>query len=144
MRLKSAPRLCQQPARVLCQDSVSYDVGHDTHLSYSHYQQSHALINSLIISNSLISNKQRGASTVVLAVFVVTVLVTAGVGLALGHKLGYQRGYYTMQAETKQAGITSKEATQEQKDLRLSSNIATNEAATAKQELEISLENLIE
>ncbi|MBP7942503.1 MAG: hypothetical protein KAZ16_01360, partial [Psychrobacter sp.] len=123
MRLKSAPRLCQQPARVLCQDSVSYDVGHDAHLSYSHYQQSNALINS-----PLISNKQRGASTLVLALFVVTVLVTAGVGLAFGHKLGYQRGYYSMQAETQQAVITSKEATQELKDLRLSSKIATNEA----------------
>ena len=144
MRLKSAPRLCQQPARVLCQDSVSYDMGHDAHLSYSHYQQSHALINSPIISNSLISNKQRGASTLVLALFVVTVLVTAGVGLAFGHKLGYQRGYYSMQAETQQAVITSKEATQELKDLRLSSKIATNEAATAKQELEISLANLKE
>ncbi|WP_296245107.1 MULTISPECIES: hypothetical protein [unclassified Psychrobacter] len=139
MRLKSAPRLCQQPARVSCQDSVSYDVGHDSHLCYFQYRY-----NDAVISSRGINRTQQGASTLVLALFVVAVLVTALVGLTFGHKLGYQRGYYSMQTEAKQAVITSQEATQELKDLRLSSKIATNEAATAKQELEISLANLKE
>lgn len=139
MRLKSAPRLCQQPARLACQDSVSYDVGRVSHLSYSKYYRNDAMINSRAISRT-----QQGASTLVLALFVVVILVTAVVSLAFGHKLGYQRGYYSIQTEAKQAVITSQEATQELKDLRLSSKIAANEAATAKQELEISLANLKE
>lgn len=141
MRLKNVLRLCPQPARLACQDSISYNVGSDSHLSYPDYRSSDVAIN---INSHGISHSQQGASTLVLALFVVAILVTAVVGLLFGHKLGYQRGYYSMQTEAKQAVITSKEATQELKDLLLSSKIATNEAATAKQELEISLANLKE
>ncbi|WP_262498124.1 hypothetical protein [Psychrobacter sp. ANT_H56B] len=91
-----------------------------------------------------IARSQQGASTLVLALFVIAILVTAIVALIFGHKLGYQRGYYSMQHETQQAVITSKESLQELKDLRVSHKIATNEVATSKQELEISLANLKE
>src|SRR5690606_9469149 len=148
MRLKSVLRLCPQPARLACQDSISYDLEGSLHLSYPDYRNCYrsntAAISRLGINSHGISQSQQGASTLVLALFVVAILVTAVVGLLFGHKLGYQRGYYSMQTEAKQAVITSKEATQELKDLRLSSKIATNEAATAKQELEISLANLKE
>ena len=93
---------------------------------------------------SVIGKAQQGASTLVLALFVVVVLVTTTVGLLIGHKLGYQQGFYSMQTETKQAMINSSEATKELDKLRLSNKIATNQAATAKQELEISLANIKE
>ncbi|WP_254423037.1 hypothetical protein [Psychrobacter sp. DAB_AL32B] len=125
----------------MCQDSVSYDLERSPYISYDN--QDHPIKNNLIKSQSL-GNTQQGASTAVLALFVVAILVTAIVGLLFGHKIGYQRGYHSMQTETKQAVITGKEATQELKDLRISNKIVTNEAATAKQELEISLANLKE
>lgn len=141
MRFKSVLRFCSQPAHTMCQDSISYDLERSPYISYDN--QNHSIKNNLIKSQSL-GNTQQGASTAVLALFVVAILVTAIVGLLFGHKIGYQRGYHSMQTETKQAVITSKEATQELKDLRISNKIATNEAATAKQELEISLANLKE
>ncbi|OXL28578.1 hypothetical protein CAN34_00710 [Psychrobacter sp. DAB_AL32B] len=141
MRFKSVRYFCSQPAHTMCQDSVSYDLERSPYISYDN--QDHPIKNNLIKSQSL-GNTQQGASTAVLALFVVAILVTAIVGLLFGHKIGYQRGYHSMQTETKQAVITGKEATQELKDLRISNKIVTNEAATAKQELEISLANLKE
>lgn len=91
-----------------------------------------------------IGSNQRGASTLVLALFVVAVLVTAVVGLVFGHKIGYQRGFHSMETQAKQAIIDGTEATAALEDLRLSNKIATNQAATAKQELAISLANLNE
>jgi hypothetical protein len=88
--------------------------------------------------------EQQGASTLVLALFVVVILVTAMVGLIFGHKLGYQRGYHSMETETQQALINSEEATKELEDTLLSHKIAINQAATAKQELAISLANVKE
>lgn len=136
MRLKRALRLYQQPIRLPYSDFVSYDLGQGSRPVYPHSYCSQ--------NRPAICHTQQGASTLVLALFVVTVLVTSVVGLLFGHKLGYQRGYYSMQTEAKQAVITSNEATQSLKDLRLSNKIATNEAATARQELEISLANLKE
>ncbi|MDE4454734.1 hypothetical protein [Psychrobacter sp. DAB_AL62B] len=141
MRFKSVLYFCSQPAHTMCQDSVSYDLERSPYISYDN--QDHPIKNNPINSQSL-GNTQQGASTAVLALFVVAILVTAIVGLLFGHKIGYQRGYHSMQTETKQAVITGKEATQELKDLRISNKIVTNEAATAKQELEISLANLKE
>ena len=141
MRFKSVRYFCSQPAHTMCQDSISYDLERSPYISYDN--QNHPIKNNLIKSQSL-GNTQQGASTAVLALFVVAILVTAIVGLLFGHKIGYQRGYHSMQTETKQAVITGKEATQELKDLRISNKIVTNEAATAKQELEISLANLKE
>ena len=139
MRFKSVLRFCSLSARPSCQNSVSYELERSLHCSslYSDNQRS-------ATKHGSITRSQQGASTLVLALFVIAMLVTAMVALVFGHKLGYQRGYYSMQTETKQAVITSKESLQELKDLRVSHKIATNEVATSKQELEISLANLKE
>ena len=133
MRVKLILRFCSQPARLSCKDSVIPSLERKQH-SFRN--------NNVPISG--IASSQRGASTLVLALFVVAVLVTAVVGLVFGHKLGYQRGLHSMETEAKQAIIDSTEATQALEDLRLSNKIAINQAATAKQELAISLANLKE
>ena len=139
MRFKSALRFCSQPARSSCHDSVSYESEYKTYDSPQSFDT-----RSNAIKHGSIARSQQGASTLVLALFVIAILVTAVVAMLFGHKLGYQRGYHSMQTETKQAVITSKESLQELKDLRVSHKIATNQVATAKQELEISLANLKE
>ncbi|WP_201548037.1 hypothetical protein [Psychrobacter sp. Pi2-1] len=133
MRFQLALRFCSQPARLSCKESVIPSLERKQH-SFRN--------NNVPISG--IASSQRGASTLVLALFVVAVLVTAVVGLVFGHKLGYQRGLHSMETKAKQAIIDSTEATQALEDLRLSNKIATNQAATAKQELAISLANLKE
>ena len=133
MRVQLVLRFCSQPARQSCKDSVIPSLERKQH-SFRN--------NNVPISG--IASSQRGASTLVLALFVVAVLVTAVVGLVFGHKLGYQRGLHSMETEAKQAIIDSTEATEALEDLRLSNKIATNQAATAKQELAISLANLKE
>lgn len=133
MRVKFVQRFCSQPTRLSCQNSA---------LRYGEHR-----LYSLDMSNGSIiaaGKGQRGASTLLLALFVVVVLVTATVGLLFGHKLGYQRGFHSMQTETKQAMINSSEATKELEKLRLSNKIATKQSATAKQELAISLANIKE
>ncbi|MBO6225943.1 MAG: hypothetical protein J6N72_10960 [Psychrobacter sp.] len=133
MRVKFVQRFCSQPTRLSCQNSA---------LRYGEHR-----LYSLDMSNGPIiaaGKGQRGASTLLLALFVVVVLVTATVGLLFGHKLGYQRGFHSMQTETKQAMINSSEATKELEKLRLSNKIATKQSATAKQELAISLANIKE
>ena len=133
MRVKLVLRFCSQLAHLSCKEFTLIDFERRA--------------NSLKGSDSreiTIGRSQQGASTLVLALFVVVILVTASVGLLFGHKLGYQRGFYSMQTETQQALINSKEATKELEDLRLSSKIAINQAATAKQELAISLANVKE
>ncbi|AGP49239.1 hypothetical protein PSYCG_08655 [Psychrobacter sp. G] len=139
MRFKSVLRFCSPPARPSCQDSVSYQLERSLHCSFLNTETQRSVVKHYRIARS-----QQGASTLVLALFVIAILVTAIVALVFGHKLGYQRGYYSMQNETQQAVITSKESLQELKDLRVSHKIATNEVATSKQELEISLANLKE
>lgn len=133
MRVKFVRRFRSQPARLSCQNSALYPVERRLHLLESRDSLAHTT-----------GSTQQGASTLVLALFVVVILVTAIVGLIFGHKLGYQRGFHSMQTETKQALITSSKATKELEKLRLSTKIATNQAATAKQELAISLANLNE
>ncbi|AMT96453.1 hypothetical protein A3K91_0834 [Psychrobacter alimentarius] len=133
MRVKFVQRFCSQPTRLSCQNSA---------LRYGEHR-----LYSLDMSNEPIiaaGKGQRGASTLLLALFVVVVLVTATVGLLFGHKLGYQRGFHSMQTETKQAMINSSEATKELEKLRLSNKIATKQSATSKQELAISLANIKE
>ena len=139
MRFKSTLRFCSQPARLSCRDSVSYELERSPRGSSLAFDT-----RSNAIKYDSIARSQQGASTSVLALFVIAILVTAIVAIVFGHKLGYQRGYHSTQTETKQAVITSKESLQELKDLRVSHKIATNQVATAKQELEISLANLKE
>lgn len=139
MRFKTAIRLRLQRARLSCQVSTS----EDSECRTKSFQQAiHNLVSSPHPKNSSIGNRQRGRSNLILVLFIVVVLVTAVVGLMFGNKLGYQRGYYSMQKETKQAGISSDQATKELNDLRLNHKILTNQVATAKQELTISLANL--
>ena len=133
MRVKFVQRFCSQPTRLSCQ---AFTLRHREPRLYS--------IDTNNGSIRAAGNGQQGASTLLLALFVVVVLVTATVGLLFGHKLGYQRGFHAMQTETKQAMINSSEATKELEKLRLSNKIATNQAATAKQELAISLANIKE
>jgi hypothetical protein len=139
MLVKTAHRLRLQAASLSCQAFASDECDRGPLPSYQS-------IDNVITSHSSINNriggKQQGASTLVLALFVVVILVTAVVGLMFGHKLGYQSGYYSMQSETKQATINSDQANKELTDLRLSHKISKNQATTAKQELTISLANL--
>ncbi|MGP4970027.1 hypothetical protein [Psychrobacter aquimaris] len=135
MRVKLVRRFFSQPALSSCKDSDFY------HLEC----RPHSLkTNASSVTTVAVGSTQRGASTLVLALFVIVILVTAIVGLIFGHKLGYQRGFHSMQTESKQAMINSTEATEALEDLRLSHKIATNQAATAKQELAISLANIKE
>lgn len=145
MSVQLVLRFFSQPARPLCKDSVIYSLECRLHSCKSNHIpiSINAPIDHSVAINS-IANTQRGASILVLALFVVAILVTAAVGLIFGHKLGYQRGLHSMETEAKQAIIDSNEATQALEDLRLSNKIATNQAATAKQELAISLANLNE
>lgn len=133
MRVKPVQRFCSQPTRLSCQHSALYYV-----------ERRSDYFKSRDGSVRVIGKAQQGASTLVLALFVVVVLVTTAVGLLIGHKLGYQQGFHSMQTETKQAMINSSEASKELDKLRVSNKIATNQAATAKQELAISLANIKE
>ena len=133
MRVKLVRRFCSQPAPSSCKDSDLY-----------HLERSPHSLKTNAGSVTKVGGSQQGASTLVLALFVVVILVTAIVGLIFGHKLGYQRGFHSMQTETKQAMINSIEAPEALEDLRLSHKIAANQAATAKQELAISLANIKE
>lgn len=133
MRVKLERRFFLKSSRLSCQDSVLYSLACKTHSD----KNSDGFISD-------IGSTQRGASTLVLALFVVVILVTAVAGLLFGHKLGYQRGFHSMETQAQQAIIDGTEATKALEDLRLSNKIATNQAATAKQELAISLANLKE
>ncbi|OLF39439.1 MULTISPECIES: hypothetical protein [unclassified Psychrobacter] len=138
MRVKNASRLRYQPAQPVCHASAFVHRQPATNASLQPLSNRDYRIKY----NQRIGNSQRGASTWLLALFVVAILVTAIIAILLGHKLGYQRGYYALKTETEQATINSKEATNELKDLRISHKVLTNQVATAKQELTISLANL--
>jgi hypothetical protein len=145
MRVKTALRLRSQPARSLCHAPASINASSTfivltTKVSLPD-TMNHADCDT---GRRSISSPQQGASTLLLALFVVAMLVTAIVAVLLGHKLGYQSGYYSQDSENKQAAVTSKQATTELKDLRISNKVLTNQVTTAKQELTISLANLDE
>ncbi|WP_350558763.1 hypothetical protein [Psychrobacter sp. CAL346-MNA-CIBAN-0220] len=136
MCVKTIPHLHSKPTCLSCQAFTSDD-------SERNLLPSSQSVYS-ITSSSNITGRQQGASTWLMALFVVAILVTAIVAILLGHKLGYQRGYYVMQTESKQATINSEQATTDLKDLRTSHKALTNQAATSKQELAISLATLDE
>ncbi|MDN6275158.1 hypothetical protein [Psychrobacter sp.] len=131
MRIKMALRFSPQPEWLPCQCSFPKGVERRVHSSKSRDGFS-----------TSVGNTQRGASTLVLALFAGAIFVTAIVGLVFGHKFGYQRGIHAMDTEAKQAVINSEETSKELEELRRSNKIATNQVDTAKQELAISLENL--
>ena len=145
MRVKTALRLRSQPARLLCHASASISASPTFTFLPSKVSFTDTMSHvDCDIDIPSISSPQRGASTLLLALFVVAMLVTAIVAVLLGHKLGYQSGYYSQDSENKQAAVSSKQATTELKDLRISNKVLTNQVATAKQELTISLTNLDE
>lgn len=139
MRVKTVPRLRLQPAQPLCHTALVH-----RQAVFDDTGQSSINRNFHIKYDQSIGKGQQGASTWLLALFVVAILVTALVAILLGHKLGYQRGYYALKIETEQATINNKEAANELKDLRISHKVLSNQVATAKQELTISLTNLEE
>ena len=135
MHVKTAKRLCSQPACSSCQVPLSNNFAFKTHRFDS-------IITANNRSYSRLNHHETGASTWLLALFVAAILVTAVVGLVFGHKLGYQSGYYSIKTETDKAAVNGKQTSQELKDLRISQKVLANQVATAKQELEISLANL--
>ncbi|MEN6670766.1 hypothetical protein AAJP47_10350 [Psychrobacter sp. B38] len=133
MRVKLVQRFRSPSARLSCQHTALYDI-----------KRRPSSLKSSDGFRGMAGSTQRGASTLVLALFIVVVLVTATVGLIFGHKIGYQQGFHSMQNETQQALINSTEASKELDKLRLSNKIAMTQAATSKQELAISLANIKE
>ena len=133
MRDKLIPCFFLQPSRLPPQNPV---------LSHSACKLSPKKRGDECVSS--FGSSQRGAFTLILALFIVAILATAVIGLVFGHSIGYQRGLYSMQTEAKQAALDGNKATKELEDLRTSSKIAANQAATAKQELAISLTSLKE
>ena len=144
MRVKTALRLRSQPARTSCHASAS-DAEPFSMVAIAFAPQAplYSAKRTDIAINGAI-NQQRGANTLLMALFAAAMLVTAIVAALFGHKLGYQSGYYSQQSESEQATINSEQATTELKDLRINNKILSNQVATAKQELTISLTNLDE
>lgn len=158
MHAKSAPRLRSQPTRLQCYCLASVPVANifeyvgPEHtepklisiLSSRDLMSKHSDNNYFGINQQSITSRQQGASTWLMALFVVAILVTAIVAALFGHKLGYQSGYYSLASESKQNAVISEQATIELKDLSISNKILADQAATAKQELTIGLSNLDE
>lgn len=94
--------------------------------------------------SGLNQHTQSGYTSWVLVLFVVAMFATALVALLLGHKLGYQRGYHKSQTESLQT-IDGQALTAEQvQSLKKKNEVLSNDVATSKQELAISLTNLDE
>jgi len=118
MRVKTASSLLLQPAR----------------LSRSADQSARAI--------DVPNANQRGASTALLLLFITAILVSAVVAAFIGHKIGYQRGYYVLQSEANEALQNSQAASSELEKLRRDNKALTAQTEAAKQELEISLDNI--
>lgn len=150
MRVKTAHCSSLQPARSSCQasivpfDIVPFDLNFTEHHKGDNFSFGDNYNPKIIPISNAIKNAQTGASTLVLALFIATILVTVTVGLIFGHKIGYQSGYHTLKAETQQAMDSGQMSSEELKELRLSQKVLSNQVATAKQELTISLNNLDE
>lgn len=144
MRVKTAPRLRSQPACLSCHAFASVFIEVESQHTLQPTIDRTYHIKSHLKNSPIIYHNQQGASTLLLALFAIAVLVTAIVAITLGHKLGYQRGYYALQTETKQAAINNEQATNELKDLRISNKVLTSQVETAKQELAIGLASLDE
>ena len=128
MRVKTAPRLCPQPARLSCHVSASVE---PEPLAVSH-----------VAVSRTVGSSQHGAGKLLLLLFIVAIAATAVVASVFGHMIGYQSGYHELESEAVQAASISKQASNEVKDLRLSNKVMENQVKTAKQELAISLANL--
>lgn len=102
------------------------------------------LLHDELYKTFAINKTQVGASSLLMALFAAAVLVTTSVGLIFGHKLGYQSGYHALQAESEEIAASGQLTVEELNELRSSQKVMSNQIATAKQELTISLNNLDE
>lgn len=141
MPVKTALCLHLQPTRLSCQTS---EISIGISLAEPSIATLYHLKGDSSEANFSISEAQRGASSFVLALFVAAVLVTVSVGLIFGHKIGYQRGYHALEAQNKLDADSGKLTSEQVNDLRLTQKVLSNQVATAKQELTISLNNLDE
>lgn len=89
-------------------------------------------------------NRQLGSANGMLVLFVVAMIATALVALLFGQKIGYQRGYHSSQSELNKNTDGEALTTEQVKELKRKNEILSNDVATAKQELAISLTNLDE
>lgn len=155
MRVKTASHLHSQPSRSSCQVVVLVDSKQileqvdrvPNGLCHSSFDRDSSNSRSIYANNihadsAQLGAHQKGATTGLLVLFVVTVLVTIVVGLLFGYKLGHQHGYHSLEAETRQTLDNSTQALEELESLRLKNKVLSNKAATAKQELAISLTTL--
>lgn len=89
-------------------------------------------------------SNQLGVTSWVLVLFVVAVCFTALVAILLGHKIGYQRGLHKAEAVAAQSANGKQLSAKQIEELQQKNEILTNDVASAKQELAISLTNLDE
>ena len=89
-------------------------------------------------------NRQLGSTNGMLVLFVVAMMATALVALLLGQKIGYQRGYHSSQSALNKNADGEALTVEQVKALKRKNEILSNDVATAKQELAISLTNLDE
>ena len=89
-------------------------------------------------------NHQLGSANGMLVLFVVAMIATALVALLFGQKIGYQRGYHSSQSALSKNTDGEALSTEQVKELKRKNEILSNDVATAKQELAISLTNLDE
>lgn len=87
---------------------------------------------------------QRGVTSWVLVLFVLAIFATAVVSVLFGHKIGFQRGVHSVEAKAAKSATGEALSADQVEALKLKNEILTNDVATAKQELAISLSNLDE
>lgn len=81
-------------------------------------------------------------SPLILVLFASAVLLTGVIATAFGHKFGYYRGYQASQNEAKLKGDAQQLTAEDIKKLKLNVESLTKQVNTAKQERDISLNNL--
>lgn len=89
-------------------------------------------------------DRQLGSTNGMLVLFIVAMMATALVALLLGQKIGYQRGYHSSQSALNKNADGEALTVEQVKALKRKNEILSNDVATAKQELAISLTNLDE
>ena len=98
------------------------------------------------ISKSTVKNVKRSSQAVmsplILVLFTSAVLLTGVIATAFGHKFGYYRGYQASQNDTKLKGDAQQLTAEDIKKLKQNVQSLTSQLNTAKQERDISLNNL--
>ncbi|WP_296404284.1 hypothetical protein [Psychrobacter sp.] len=98
------------------------------------------------ISKPATTNLKRSSqgvlSPLILVLFASAVLLTGAIATAFGHKFGYYRGYQASQDELKLKGDAQQLSAEDTKKLKQKLQAMTSQLNTAKQERDISLNNL--